>query len=69
MIWVVSRLSRESLIPCLLTTKAQTNLHSLMSTFVVRFLQGMVAKLATWIAVSGYYLVSVARQGGLSMTG
>ena len=47
---VVSRLSRESLIPCLLTTKVQTSLHSLMSTFVVHFLQGMIAKLATWIA-------------------
>ena len=47
---VVSRLSRESLIPCLRTTKVQTSLHSLMSTFVVRFLQGMIAKLATWIA-------------------
>ena len=47
---VVSRLSRESLISCLLTFKVQTSLHSLMSTFVVRFLQGMIAKLATWIA-------------------
>ena len=65
---MVSRLSRESLIPCMLTTKVQTSLHSLMSTFVVRFLQGMIAKLATWIAVSGYYLVSVAEQEGLSMT-